>query len=326
MNKITLFFCLISLTSIGQSFHPAPGMAGSNAIKKDSTCFIGWATGGSVQRGYLDISDTTVTFNGSNRASFGNVSLACGPATGSITDILSLGDSGIAIMTFDLQIIDGLGYDFAIFENGFTDNYMEFAFVEVSSDGENYFRFPATSEIPLTAQIGNASYSDCRMVNNLAGKYRIGYGTPFDLSDLPDDPLLDKQAVRFVKLIDVIGAISGNHTSTDQFGHAVNDPYPTPFDSGGFDLEAIGIINGTLGLTHFEEYPVSLFPNPSNFETTLEFPGSAEIEIYSMEGNIVKKTSHFNISIINSTDLRSGIYLLKIIQGTYSKSVKLFID
>ncbi|NIA17499.1 MAG: hypothetical protein GWO86_04040, partial [Planctomycetes bacterium] len=34
-----------------------------------------------------------------------------------------------------------------------------------------------------------------------------------------------------------------DYSSCDINGHQINDPWPTPFDSGGFDLDAVGIIN-----------------------------------------------------------------------------------
>ena len=130
MNKLIVLFLLISSTfAIGQSYAPAPGLFGSTAIAKDSSCFVAWATGVQVTRGSIDISTPTMTF-----ATFGQESYALGTAEGDGTSVVSLGDSGIAIITFSSPITNGLGADFAIFENGFADDYMEFAHVEVSSD------------------------------------------------------------------------------------------------------------------------------------------------------------------------------------------------
>ena len=315
MNKLLFIFILVPGLLLAQSFHPAPGDPNSNAIKKDSSCFVAWATGGTVTRGFLDIADTTIIASGSNRASFGNVNLALGPATGSVTDVLSLGDSGIATLSFGQFILDGPGYDFAIFENGFMDNYIEMAHVEVSSDGIHFFRFPSTTEIPLDAQSSNASFTDCRMINNLAGKYRLGYGTPFDLDELPNDPDLNKGAVKFVRIVDVIGAISGNHVTTDQFGTIVNDPYPTPFESGGFDLEAVGIINGTLGLTDLAGLNISAFPNPATDRIQITLAGEAHLDLYSPEGRILFATNHFNSTNISLSGLAVGSYHLQITQN-----------
>lgn len=315
MNKLIALFLLIPGFVKAQSFHPAPGNPNSIAIKKDSSCFVAWASGGTVVRGFLDISDTTVELNGSNKASFGTINAALGPATGSVTDVLSLGDSGIATLTFDQFIMDGPGYDFAVFENGFMDNYMEFAHVEVSSDGIHFFRFPSTTEIPLDTQLGNGSLSDCRMVNNLAGKYRVGYGTPFDLDELPDNPDLDKNAVRYVRVIDVIGAVSGNHTTADQSGTMINDPFPTPFESGGFDLEAVGIINGTLGLDDLQLPGASIFPNPASEHTQISLNGSAVLTLFSQEGRLLQTISHQDLTTISMQELAPGTYHLFVSQN-----------
>ncbi len=314
MNKFIFILSLFPGFLHAQSFHPAVGTAGTNAIKKDSSCFVSWASGGTVTRGFLDIADTTIQASGSNRASFGNLNLALGPATGSVTDVLSLGDSGVATLSFNQFIMDGPGYDFAIFENGFMNDYIEMAHVEVSSDGIHFFRFPSTTEVPLTTQSSNASYTDCRMMDNLAGKYRIGYGTPFDLSELPNDPDLNKSAVTLVRIIDAIGAISG-HVTTDQFGTIINDPYPTPFESGGFDLEAIGIINGTLGLTDLEELMVNVFPNPTTDHIQITLEGEASLGLYSADGRLLSTINHMNSTTLSLDEFASGIYNLLIIQN-----------
>jgi hypothetical protein len=320
MNRLLFLLTLIPGFLYAQSFHPAPGTAGTNAISKDSSCFVAWASGGTIARGYINISDTTSTASGLNRASFGNLSKAFGPATGSTADVVSLGDSGIATLTFDQFILDGPGYDFAVFENGFTDNYMELAHVEVSSDGIHFFRFPSTSEIPLDVQTSNASYTDCRMVNNLAGKYRAGYGTPFDLSELPDDINLNKYAVKFVRIIDAIGAISG-HTTTDHSGHIINDPYPTAFESGGFDLEAIGIINATLGSDDQDTPVASVFPNPATDHLQISLTGEASLQVFSPEGRFLFSQEHVNQTLLSLENLSPGIYHLQLIRNGKSQHI-----
>lgn len=314
MNKFIFILFILPVFVHAQSFHPAPGNSGTNAIKKDSSCFVSWASGGTVQRGYLDIADTTITISGSNRASYGNLNLALGPATGSVTDVLSLGDSGVATLSFDQFIMDGPGYDFAVFENGFMDDYIEMAHVEVSSDGVHFFRFPSTTEVPTTVQASNATYTDCRMINNLAGKYRLGYGTPFDLSDLPNDPKLNKSAVTLVRIIDVIGAVSG-YVTTDQFGTTINDPYPTAFESGGFDLEAIGIINGTLGLPDLDVLNVQTFPNPAIDHVQIALNGEAELTLYSTDGRLILNKKHLDSSFISLEKLSPGVYYLQVNQN-----------
>lgn len=321
MNKLIVsLVCLSSFSCFGQSFHPAPGNAGTNAIPKDSSCFVAWATGGTIQRGYVQLSDTNQMAGGTNRASYGDLTRAFGPATNDVTDVVSLGDSGIATLSFDYVIYDGSGYDFAIFENGFSNNYMEFAHVEVSSDGVHFFRFPSISEVPLSPQQSNSSFSDCRMVNNLAGKYRVGFGTPFDLGELPDDPNLDKSNIRFVRLIDAIGDASGAHSTYDSEGTVINDPFPTPFESGGFDLEAIGIINGTLPLTvpENETFTLVCYPNPV---TTLLYINTSEtvsFELYSATGVQLTSGVISSSQPLDCGSLASGSYFLRIHGADYT--------
>jgi len=77
----------------------------------------------------------------------------------------------------------------------------------------------------------------------LAGKYRVGFGGPFDLALLRYRPLVqaghvDLSRITHVRLVDVVG----DGATVDSFGHPIYDPYPT-VGSGGFDLEAIGVLH-----------------------------------------------------------------------------------
>jgi len=59
------------------------------------------------------------------------------------------------------------GFDFAVFENSFNDSFLELAFVEVSSDGINFVRFPATSNTQTDVQITGFGTIDPTYINNL---------------------------------------------------------------------------------------------------------------------------------------------------------------
>ncbi len=235
----------MSLSAQGP-FPPAAGQTGSNAIAKDSSIIKSWATGVDVVRGYVQISDTSVYAAGSNRATFGKPSNALQTAEGNSVNIVSLGDGGMATLTFDRLIVDGPGADFAVFENSFGDTFLEVAFVEVSSDGIHFSRFPAISLTDSDTQIGPWDEIDPTNLHNLAGKYRQGFGTPFDLSEIPYDPLVDVNAIRFVRIIDVVGSIDAAFATYDSEGNIINDPYPTPFETGGFDLDGVAVINGNV--------------------------------------------------------------------------------
>ena len=179
--KFFAFVLFIFFNFLAQAqFAPAANQVGTTAISNDSSSFVAWATGCVIQHGYMDIA-----VKDSGYASVGTESSAIGMA--GQNGVVSLGDSGVATLTFQNPIYNGQGFDFAVFENGFYTQsplaFLEFAFVEVSSDGNNFFRFPVTSNIQDTTQVPMTGV-DCSLVNNLAGKYVFGYGTPFDLEEL----------------------------------------------------------------------------------------------------------------------------------------------
>jgi hypothetical protein len=159
---------------------------------------------------------------------------ACGIAGDA--GLLSLGDAGIAILQFSTPITNGNGPDFAVFENAFNNTFLELAFVEVSSDGQNFVRFPSFSNNDTSFQIGPFGASDASKIHNLAGKYRAGYGTPFDLEELKDSTNIDINNISYVKIIDVVGSILPDYCSRDSRGIIINDPWSTPFNEGGFDF------------------------------------------------------------------------------------------
>jgi hypothetical protein len=195
-----------------------------------------------------------------------------GPVTGTFDGIASLGEltaqqitdevsPGQITLTFDSAIIDGDGADFAVFENGFGFDetgslFAELAYVEVSTNGIDFVRFPSVS---LTQDsIAPEGRIDPTQVDNLAGKHvnngvvfagnsfvRSSWGTPFDLSVLKALPLVQSgvvnlNSINFVRIVD----IPGNGTFLDSENRPIYDPWQTPIPgSGGFDLEAVGVIH-----------------------------------------------------------------------------------
>ena len=312
MNKIVLIVLLSPLLVWGQNYAPPAGQVGTTAIHKDSTVFVAWATGIEVYRGYLDISDKDYEINGSNRASFGEPDFALGPATGNVGNTVSLGDSGYAVVTFDQPIINGPGWDFAIFENSFSDDFLEFAHVEVSSDGVNFVRFPSHSEVQTTSQTNGFGLTDTRYIDNLAGKYRVGFGTPFDLEDLADSSGIDLDNITHVKIIDVVGSI-GNEGTEDAYGNKINDPFPTPFESGGFDLEAVGVINQLVSTeSHEMETAISIYPNP--FSSEIQVQTNHEIDgitFYDISGRWIEESKPQGVAFsYSTTHLPEGTYFI----------------
>ncbi len=306
-----LGFILLAMSGFAsaQSYAPLPGEFGSTAIHKDSSIILTWATGVAVQRGPLDIAQP-----GNGNANFGTDTDAIGMANG---NVVSFGDGGSAIVTFATPILNGAGPDFAVFENGFADNYIELAFVEVSSDGINYFRFPSISEAHESPQYWNGSYSDCRFFNNLAGKYRANYGTPFDLEELSGEVGLDVNAITHVKLIDVVGFVDPTYGTQDSQGNYINDPYPTVFSSGGFDLDAVAVIHeGTQRLNEYSISNLAIYPNPSNSIFTVQSQGNGSYSITSSAGQLILTSVYSNDFNVDLSKFPKGIYILQVNNGS----------
>lgn len=164
---------------------------------------------------------------------------ALGPAQGDLFSIVSLGRGGSLTLTFDEPVFDGPGPDFAIFENAFSPFFLELAYVEVSSNGDDFIRFPNRSSTPNP--IGAFGRVDPNDVAGLAGKYPAGEGTPFDLASLrslQSSEILNFHAIHYIRIIDV----PGDGSAFDSHGDPIYDPYPTQ-DSAGFDLDAVAVLN-----------------------------------------------------------------------------------
>lgn len=243
-------------------FAPPAGEPGTTAVHKDSTAIIGWATEVvSFVRGPEDITNPDGVL-----ASFGVPEEALLEAEGNSVNVVSLGDRGSITLSFEYSIRNEPGNDFSVFENSFSDTYLEFAHVEVSTDGERFVRMPSISNIPTDEQIATYGTCDPTQVYNLAGKYRQGYGTPFDLEDIADSTGIDLNDVKYVRIVDVVGTIDPEHGTADSEGNLINDPYKTDFESGGFDLDGVGVMHSndpTLS-QHQEDIKIAIYPNPAN--------------------------------------------------------------
>lgn len=311
-----LAFVLLSCLPIFSfaQFATVAGTSNSTAIHADSSIIKSWATECYVNRSWVNVSDTAFEYNGSNKASYGTNENGIGKAD---NQVVSLGDGGSTIVTFAEPIINGNGYDFAVFENSFSENFLELAFVEVSSDGKKFVRFPAISLTQTQLQIGGFdNVLDASKINNLAGKYKVFYGTPFDLEDLKDSATIDLSHITHVKIIDVIGSLNDNYASYDSRGNKINEPFPTPFHTCGFDLDAVAILKHIkLGIENTESFKFSIFPNPTaNFLTinTLE-NFDFNVSLYNLEGKtVLEKRNCYNSEILSLEFLHKGLYVLKI--------------
>jgi hypothetical protein len=201
-----------------------------DAVAADDPRISGWASGW-VQPG---------SFGSELDPRWTDVAPALGPASGEVDDAVSLGNGGMLTFTFDAPIHDRAGPDLAVFENGFSADFLELAWVEVSSDGIHFARFPNLSfQVEAVAAYGTLDASE---VIGVAGRYAGGYGTAFDLAHLFDDELVltgrvSLDAVRFVRIVDIVG----DGSARDSAGGVLFDPSPT-FGPAGFDVEAIAVL------------------------------------------------------------------------------------
>lgn len=151
-----------------------------------------------------------------------------GPSAGSL-DVVSLGADGEIVLGFgDRVIVDGEGPDLVVFENPFWPNgdatkaFVELGEVSVSEDGEGWEAFPCD-----TTGDGQGRFAGCAGVTPTLEYDALELvpldpaqtgGDAFDLADL------GVERARFVKIRDL----------------RTLEPAGT---SGGFDLDAIGVVN-----------------------------------------------------------------------------------
>lgn len=108
-----------------------------------------------------------------NTITTGNYYDAIGQAN--TTNYVSI-QGGLAVATFDRPINNAEGDDFVVFGNNTSNGQ---AYVEVSSNGTDFFRFDSKTSILTT-----------------------GLGTAYDLDNLSDNANLDKNNIRLVRLVD----------------------------------------------------------------------------------------------------------------------------
>ena len=231
-------------------FAPPAGIEGSTAILYSDPAIKSWA------------SDVTELVPGTEVSQDGNwldAQSVIGPSKGGASELLVLGRGGTITLEFRSGIADFEGSDFVIFENAFSDTFLELAYVEVSSDGQHFVRFPNYSF--TLDPVGSWGHVQATLIHGYAGKYRAGYGTPFDLAELrsaheavvygydkfsdafkqqllTNFPHVDLNSIRYVRLTDIVG----DGTNMDCEGFTIYDPYPTVI-TAGFDLDAVGVLN-----------------------------------------------------------------------------------
>lgn len=318
-HLILIAFLSLSLSLMAQ-YPPPAGMVGTTAIHADSNIFVSWAKQCTYIAGAVDIKNPSMGV-----ATYGLPENACGKAEGNANNVLSLGDGGIATLSFANGIKNGEGFDFAVFENSFNDDFLELAFVEVSSDGLNFYRFPSVSLTQTESQITTFGTLDATKINNLAGKYRMGYGTPFDLEDLKNTSGLNINHITHVRIIDVVGCIDNDFATRDEQDNIINDPYPTAFNTGGFDLDGVGVIHQAMtgvpdNITNF-----SYILHQTEHHLHIDFEGKvpAFLCLYSLSGKCLIQLVGQQKNRIPLNRLSKGMYLLHLSSENSSQMIKI---
>jgi hypothetical protein len=151
------------------------------------------------------------------------------------TDVFSLGNGGEIVVSFEPNaIVDGPGVDFIVFENPFDygdgQRFVEPGEVSVSEDGVTWTAFPCTDKTQDEPD-GGWGATRCGGMHVVYSNPDNGIspldpktagGDPYDLADIGV-----KQA-KYVRIVDKVIESSWC------------------YDTNGFDLDAIAIVNGEL--------------------------------------------------------------------------------
>lgn len=311
MRILIISLIVLAATSLQAQFQgpysPPPGEEGSNAVHRDSSLIVRWGEEITVVRGPEDIAVPA-----GDPASAGEPDNALGRSDGSI---VSLGDGGTATYYFQDPIKNVPGPDFAVYENGFYSHqddgwYLELAFVEVSSNGTDFYRFPAHSLTQTDSQVWSYGVLDPTNLNNLAGNFPLFYGTPFDLEELSDSAGLNIDHITHIRIIDVVGTIDPQYATYDTAGNPINDPYPTDFPAGGFDLDAIAVLNpeAVSAPDRSRNQSAKLFPNPARNQIQLMSEMTAEVRITALTGKTAMQRKLQPGEQLDVSDLPPAVY------------------
>ncbi|MBN1550681.1 hypothetical protein JW979_04395 [bacterium] len=171
---------------------------------------------------------------------------------GGSNHILSLGDGGWIILEFTDNVAEnGPGPDLIVFENPFYVNFdplnvfSEVAFVEVSQDGETFFRFPNDYNPDGIPENNPANWTGFAGVSPVIANSQNGIdpinpdvagGDVFDLSDVGLD------WIRYIRIVDTD---EPPNAASDDDGDEIYDYGWPGGTTAGFDLDAVAAIYST---------------------------------------------------------------------------------
>jgi len=207
-----------------------------------------------------------------------------GGLTGGSADVHSLGIAGYLTLGFGVTLTDGPGADFLVAENPFSLGvgrvYGELMFVEVSTNGVDFARFPSRF---FGGDGGAFAINTVGFVSGLAGQTPVfanpanpnvdpqdvveAGGDAFDLADLATHPLVvsrlvDLHNITQVRLVDVVSG-----TSLDSRGRTILDP-----SSGSADVDAVTVIQHRGNQSAHAPLVDLYIPQDGNFTLSIADP------------------------------------------------------
>ena len=110
-----------------------------------------------------------------------------------------------------------------------------------------------------------------------------------------------------------MGSIGVGGTN-DSYGNRINEPFSTPYETGGFDLDAVGVIHQLVSIEQQEKPQISVYPNPVK-DGKIQIKSNQFIQnlvIFSSSGQLLKKEVIDAFDSYLELNLSPGIYSIQI--------------
>ena len=110
----------------------------------------------------------------------------------------------------------------------------------------------------------------------------------------------------------VVGTIKPEYATYDSEGHIVNDPWPTPFESCGFDLDAVGVIHDLVHSAVQEQSSEMMVvaPNPVSEVLHVQLDEAVEVVVYALTGQQVLRSESHSLDV---SALPAGVYFARVV-------------
>lgn len=250
--------------------------------------------------------------------------------------VLTIGAGGSLTLGFDVTICDGPGADFTAFENGFLFGpvfggsvFAECAFVEVSTNGVDFARFPVKYYAPTANGTPMGSLAGlcggmpvlANVLTNTISPFDpvVSGGESFDLADLAQDPLVvagvvDLQAIHFIRFADVVAGVDLDVNGKPIPGGATADLdavavlHHTAEPAGGpvcdFWIDAAGILRWRLGDPDgFMDLDVGSLASFLNLQPFDPFELLSYFLLVSFDGQVAEAVLAFPLDTISNPAL-----------------------